>query len=90
MLDDSHAAADGRVRGTEAGGRDHLPAPLPQRRNGSMKTLTKKQLFEILDQVPDETPVYINVELKDVDLAKRVAARRRDPAAARPPRRPFG
>lgn len=55
-----------------------------------MKTLTKKQLFEILDQVPDETPVYINVELKDVDLAKRVAARRRDPAAARPPRRPFG
>jgi len=34
-----------------------------------MKTLTKKQLVEILDQVPDETPVYINVEIKDVDRA---------------------
>jgi hypothetical protein len=36
-----------------------------------MKTLTKKQLVEILDQVPDETPVYINVEIEDVDRALR-------------------
>jgi hypothetical protein len=36
-----------------------------------MKTLTKKQLVEILDQVPDETPVYINVEIEDVDRARR-------------------
>ena len=36
-----------------------------------MKTLTKKQLVEILDQVPDETPVYINVEIGDVSLARR-------------------
>ncbi len=36
-----------------------------------MKTLTKKQLLEILNQVPDETLIYINVELQDVDLARR-------------------
>jgi hypothetical protein len=36
-----------------------------------MKTLTKKQLLEILDQVPDETPIYIHVEIGDVDLARR-------------------
>jgi hypothetical protein len=36
-----------------------------------MKTLTKKKLVEILDQVPDETPVYINVEIEDVDRAMR-------------------
>lgn len=36
-----------------------------------MKTLTKKQLLDILKQVPDETPVYINVEISDVDLARR-------------------
>jgi len=36
-----------------------------------MKTLTKKQLVEILDQVPDETPVYIHVEIGDVDRARR-------------------
>lgn len=36
-----------------------------------MKTLTKKQLVEILDQVSDETPVYINVEIEDVDRARR-------------------
>jgi hypothetical protein len=36
-----------------------------------MKTLTKKQLVDILDQVPDETPVYIYVEIGDVDLARR-------------------
>jgi hypothetical protein len=35
-----------------------------------MKTLTKKQLVEILDQVSDETPVYIYVEIGDVDLAR--------------------
>lgn len=36
-----------------------------------MKTLTKKQLVDILDQVPDETPVYIHVEIGDVDRAAR-------------------
>jgi hypothetical protein len=36
-----------------------------------MKTLTKKRLVEILDQVPDETPIYINVEIEDVDRAMR-------------------
>jgi hypothetical protein len=36
-----------------------------------MKTLTKKQLVAILDQVPDEAPVHINVEIEDVDRARR-------------------
>lgn len=36
-----------------------------------MTTLTKKQLIEILNQVPDETPVYINVEIGDVEIARR-------------------
>ncbi len=35
-----------------------------------MKTLTKKQLVDILAQVPDGTPVYIYVEIRDVDLAR--------------------
>jgi hypothetical protein len=39
--------------------------------DGPMKTLTKKQLLEILDQVADETPVYINVEIGDVEIARR-------------------
>jgi len=34
-----------------------------------MKTLTKRQLIEILDKVPDDAPVYIYVELDDVELA---------------------
>jgi hypothetical protein len=37
----------------------------------SPMTLTKKQLVEILNQVTDETPVYINVEIGDLDLARR-------------------
>lgn len=36
-----------------------------------VKTLTKKQLFEILDQVPDEALIYVNVEVGDVDRAAR-------------------
>jgi hypothetical protein len=42
-----------------------------ERKDGPMKTLTKKQLVDILDQVPDENPVYIYVEIGDVDLARR-------------------
>lgn len=37
----------------------------------SPKTLTKKQLIEILDQVPDEASIYIHVEIEDVDRARR-------------------
>jgi len=35
-----------------------------ERRDGPMKTLTKKQLVDILAQVPDGTPVYIYVEIR--------------------------
>jgi hypothetical protein len=36
-----------------------------------MKTLTKKELLRILDQVPDEALIYVNVEIEDADRARR-------------------
>lgn len=44
---------------------------MEESKHNPMRTLTKKQLVEILDQVSDESPVYINVEIGDVALAQR-------------------